>query len=48
MSGPVQEYAVAPGEYAFSILLAPLSSSRDVTAPDAAAQIYAQHRQPAS
>lgn len=42
---PLQEYAVEPGEYTFSILLAPVLPSKDCTPPEAAASLWRQHCQ---
>ena len=39
---PVQEYAVEPGEYKFSVLLAPVLPNKEVTAPETAASLWRQ------
>jgi len=38
----LQEYAVQPGEYTFSVLLAPVLPSKDHTPPEAAASLWRQ------
>ena len=43
-----QEYAVAPGQYAFSILLAPLLPSKEQTPAEAAARLWVDHQRQAA